>query len=133
MFLSVLYLLIVLMMEHVADIVFSFINCGQGTCKASNNSLLGFDCECNPGWRKIQTGPLTFPSCLIPNCQFLSLYFLSTYCLCMYIYAYMLMQDCWIQSTILPTLIKFLYCQRYVNSYEDQRWIGKALMLNKND
>ncbi|XWS20358.1 hypothetical protein CRYUN_Cryun31cG0094600 [Craigia yunnanensis] len=65
---EVLYLLVMLMMEDVADIVCSFINCGQGTCKASNNSLLGFDCECNPGWRKIQIGPLTFPTCLIPNC-----------------------------------------------------------------
>ncbi|XVE52138.1 hypothetical protein DITRI_Ditri02bG0098300 [Diplodiscus trichospermus] len=40
----------------------------EGTCEASYNSVLGFDCQCNPGWRKIQIGPLTFPSCLIPNC-----------------------------------------------------------------
>ncbi|XP_022723773.1 uncharacterized protein LOC111280600 [Durio zibethinus] len=46
-----------------------FINCGQGTCEASNNSLLGFDCKCKPGWKKIQVGPLTFSSCLIPNCK----------------------------------------------------------------
>ncbi|OMO66853.1 hypothetical protein COLO4_30316 [Corchorus olitorius] len=49
------------------DIVCSFIQCGQGSCKASNKSLLGFDCECNPGWKKIQIGPFTFPACLIPN------------------------------------------------------------------
>ncbi|XVF26682.1 hypothetical protein REPUB_Repub14bG0039100 [Reevesia pubescens] len=50
------------------DIVCSFINCGEGTCQASNNSLLGFDCQCNPGWKRIQIGLFTFPSCLIPNC-----------------------------------------------------------------
>ncbi|KAH7547338.1 hypothetical protein FEM48_Zijuj01G0299100 [Ziziphus jujuba var. spinosa] len=50
------------------EIVCAAINCGQGTCKASNASLLGFDCECYPGWKKIQIGPLTFPSCLLPNC-----------------------------------------------------------------
>ncbi|MBA0691075.1 hypothetical protein Goari_008723 [Gossypium aridum] len=46
----------------------SVIDCGQGTCQASNNSLLGFDCLCKPGWKKIQIGPVTFPSCLVPNC-----------------------------------------------------------------
>ncbi|PPR97694.1 hypothetical protein GOBAR_AA22993 [Gossypium barbadense] len=45
----------------------SVIDCGQGTCQASNNSLLGFDCLCKPGWKKIQIGPFTFPSCLVPN------------------------------------------------------------------
>ncbi|KAI5602496.1 hypothetical protein BDE02_01G159600 [Populus trichocarpa] len=48
--------------------VCALINCGQGTCKASNASLLGFECECNSGWKKIEIGPLTFPSCVIPNC-----------------------------------------------------------------
>ncbi|GAV60978.1 hypothetical protein CFOL_v3_04506, partial [Cephalotus follicularis] len=50
------------------DIECALMNCGQGTCKASNSSLLGFECLCNPGWKKIQIGPLTFPSCVIPNC-----------------------------------------------------------------
>ena len=54
---------------NVADVVCAVIYCGQGVCKASNDSLLGFDCECNPGWKKIQIGPLTFPSCLLPNCE----------------------------------------------------------------
>ncbi|CAK9310444.1 unnamed protein product [Citrullus colocynthis] len=43
------------------------INCGQGTCKASNASFLGFDCECNSGWRKPQIGLFTFPYCVLPN------------------------------------------------------------------
>ncbi|XVF86552.1 hypothetical protein PTKIN_Ptkin18bG0051000 [Pterospermum kingtungense] len=55
-------------LNPLGDIACSLINCGQGTCNASNNSLLGFDCQCHPGWRKIQIGPLTFPTCLIPNC-----------------------------------------------------------------
>ncbi|KAJ6963407.1 hypothetical protein NC652_001894 [Populus alba x Populus x berolinensis] len=48
--------------------VCALINCGQGTCQASNASLLGFECECSSGWKKIEIGPLTFPSCVTPNC-----------------------------------------------------------------
>ncbi|GMI91852.1 hypothetical protein HRI_002854500 [Hibiscus trionum] len=51
-----------------AGIDCSIIDCGQGTCQPSTNSLLGFECICKPGWKKIQTGPFTFPYCLIPNC-----------------------------------------------------------------
>ncbi|KAL4333452.1 hypothetical protein GQ457_07G032020 [Hibiscus cannabinus] len=51
-----------------AGIGCSIIDCGQGTCQASSNSLLGFECLCKPGWKKFQTGPFTFPLCLIPNC-----------------------------------------------------------------
>ncbi|KAJ6932684.1 hypothetical protein NC651_008195 [Populus alba x Populus x berolinensis] len=50
------------------DDVCALINCGEGACKASNASVLGFDCECSSGWKKIQIGPLTFPSCIVPNC-----------------------------------------------------------------
>ncbi|KAG6782213.1 hypothetical protein POTOM_011607 [Populus tomentosa] len=49
------------------DDVCALINCGEGACKASNASVLGFDCECYSGWKKIQIGPLTFPSCIVPN------------------------------------------------------------------
>ncbi|KAK1575713.1 hypothetical protein Q3G72_007751 [Acer saccharum] len=45
------------------------VDCGEGRCVNSNNaSLLGFDCVCNPGWKKIQIGNLPFSACLIPNC-----------------------------------------------------------------
>ncbi|XP_062153986.1 uncharacterized protein LOC133862230 isoform X2 [Alnus glutinosa] len=47
--------------------VCAMIKCGQGTCKPSNASIIGFDCECDPGWKEIQIGPLTFPSCVVPN------------------------------------------------------------------
>ncbi|KAJ6696188.1 NEUROGENIC LOCUS NOTCH-like protein 3-LIKE [Salix koriyanagi] len=50
------------------DDVCALTNCGEGACKASSASLLGFDCECYSGWKKVQIGPLTFPSCIIPNC-----------------------------------------------------------------
>lgn len=58
----------------MADIECQFINCGEGVCKASNETLLGFDCECNPGWKKIHVGVglLTIPTC-VPNCESLSL------------------------------------------------------------
>ncbi|KAG6780497.1 hypothetical protein POTOM_013359 [Populus tomentosa] len=55
-----------------ADDVCALINCGEGACKASNASVLGFDCECYSGWKKIQMGPLTFPSCIVPHCECLS-------------------------------------------------------------
>ncbi|KAJ8756006.1 hypothetical protein K2173_024551 [Erythroxylum novogranatense] len=49
-------------------IMCALINCGQGTCVANESATLGFDCQCHPGWRKMQLGPLTFPSCIVPNC-----------------------------------------------------------------
>lgn len=52
------------------DPVCAFVNCGQGSCIASST---GFDCECYPGWKKIQIGVLTFPSCVVPNCEFVFL------------------------------------------------------------
>jgi hypothetical protein len=54
------------------DDVCAMKNCGEGACKASNASVLGFDCECYSGWKKIQIGPLTFPYCGVPNCECLS-------------------------------------------------------------
>ncbi|KAB1218613.1 hypothetical protein CJ030_MR3G026493 [Morella rubra] len=57
-----------LISNPVSDVVCALRNCGQGTCKASNSSLFGFDCECHPGWKKIQIVPLAFPSCVVPNC-----------------------------------------------------------------
>lgn len=54
-----------------ADPMCEFVDCGEGRCIASNG-VLGFDCECNPGWKKIRIGALTFPSCIVPNCESLS-------------------------------------------------------------
>ncbi|KAM7509450.1 hypothetical protein LguiA_019903 [Lonicera macranthoides] len=30
--------------------------------------MVGYDCECYPGWAKPVVGPVTFPSCFVPNC-----------------------------------------------------------------
>ncbi|EXC25829.1 hypothetical protein L484_019463 [Morus notabilis] len=57
-----------LLSNPLQDAGCAMIDCGQGKCKASNTSLLGFDCECNPGWNKIQIGHLLFSPCVIPNC-----------------------------------------------------------------
>ncbi|XP_050379751.1 uncharacterized protein LOC126797119 [Argentina anserina] len=54
------------------------VNCGQGKCRPSNDTShsvivpiigrVGFECDCNPGWKEIQIGPFPYTSCLIPNC-----------------------------------------------------------------
>jgi hypothetical protein len=73
-----------------AAAVCAMIKCGQGTCKPSNASIIGFDCECDPGWKEIQIGPLTFPSCVIPNCEFLSLSLSLSLSTCKYDFCSML-------------------------------------------
>ncbi|XP_057969829.1 uncharacterized protein LOC131158907 [Malania oleifera] len=45
-----------------------FVKCGEGTCNTSTDSVLGFHCECKPGWKKLKIGHLSFPSCVVPNC-----------------------------------------------------------------
>ncbi|KAJ8637698.1 hypothetical protein MRB53_011965 [Persea americana] len=45
------------------------VNCGQGQCKAENGTLFpSFECECLPGWKKVEIGPITLPPCVLPNC-----------------------------------------------------------------
>ncbi|XP_026397855.1 uncharacterized protein LOC113293431 isoform X2 [Papaver somniferum] len=51
-----------------ADGVCKGVDCVQGKCKPSNRLLLPFDCDCNPGWKKLQFGDLTWPICMVPNC-----------------------------------------------------------------
>ncbi|KAL4559963.1 hypothetical protein LXL04_032109 [Taraxacum kok-saghyz] len=43
------------------------VTCGEGHCVPDLMGLL-FHCECNPGWKTIQVGPMSFGSCIIPNC-----------------------------------------------------------------
>ncbi|KAA8540445.1 hypothetical protein F0562_024636 [Nyssa sinensis] len=43
-------------------------NCVEGKCIVSTATLLGFDCECNPGWSKLGVGFFTLPACIVPNC-----------------------------------------------------------------
>ncbi|THG05111.1 hypothetical protein TEA_012917 [Camellia sinensis var. sinensis] len=56
-----------LLPDPVNGLLCAIVNCGQGTCVPSNATLLGFECDCYPGWKTIQIGPLTFPSCVVPN------------------------------------------------------------------
>ncbi|CAH1442543.1 unnamed protein product [Lactuca virosa] len=43
------------------------VTCGEGTCVPDLLGLL-FHCDCNPGWKTIQVGPMSFGACIIPNC-----------------------------------------------------------------
>ncbi|KAK1383897.1 hypothetical protein POM88_021632 [Heracleum sosnowskyi] len=46
----------------------SIVNCGEGTCKASKATMLGIECDCNPGWKQIPLASFAIPSCVLPNC-----------------------------------------------------------------
>ncbi|KAI3996201.1 hypothetical protein MKX01_022695, partial [Papaver californicum] len=46
--------------------VCSLVNCVQGKCKPSNVTFLP-DCDCNPGWKKLQIGDISFPLCIVPD------------------------------------------------------------------
>ncbi|XP_017257459.1 uncharacterized protein LOC108226977 isoform X1 [Daucus carota subsp. sativus] len=44
------------------------VNCGEGTCRGSNTTALGFECDCSPGWKQIPLVSFAIPSCVLPNC-----------------------------------------------------------------
>ncbi|XP_074375732.1 uncharacterized protein LOC141717516 isoform X1 [Apium graveolens] len=46
----------------------AIVNCGEGTCRVSNATLLGVECDCKPGWKQIPVVAFAFPSCALPNC-----------------------------------------------------------------
>ncbi|KAL8123005.1 hypothetical protein AgCh_011107 [Apium graveolens] len=46
----------------------AIVNCGEGTCRGSNATLLGVECDCKPGWKQIPVVAFAFPSCALPNC-----------------------------------------------------------------
>ncbi|XP_042514144.1 protein lin-12-like [Macadamia integrifolia] len=57
--------------SNVCDLV----NCGNGTCYASNNGPFGYRCECEYGWKRTHLNlddnvddGLQFLPCLYPNC-----------------------------------------------------------------
>ncbi|WMV22237.1 hypothetical protein MTR67_015622 [Solanum verrucosum] len=51
------------------DGVCKFVDCAKGKCVATGEFLgLGFECICDPGWKQIQLGPITYPACNVPNC-----------------------------------------------------------------
>ncbi|GAA0162540.1 hypothetical protein Leryth_022581 [Lithospermum erythrorhizon] len=49
------------------------VKCGKGSCKASENGTLGFECVCDPGWKQFRQGNdssgFSFMPCVIPNCS----------------------------------------------------------------
>ncbi|KAF5957112.1 hypothetical protein HYC85_004337 [Camellia sinensis] len=49
-----------LLPDTLNGLVCAIVNCGQGTCVPSNATLLGFECDCYPGWKTIQIGTLDF-------------------------------------------------------------------------
>ncbi|KAM7485301.1 hypothetical protein LguiA_001310 [Lonicera macranthoides] len=53
------------------DDVCKEVECGKGKCKASTNSTLPFECECDLGWEKATAAHddnFKFFPCVIPNC-----------------------------------------------------------------
>ncbi|XP_006829632.3 uncharacterized protein LOC18425012 isoform X2 [Amborella trichopoda] len=55
--------------DPIIDGVCKLVDCGQGTCNASNQFLVPFKCVCFPGWKNIEIGTLVgFLPCVIPNC-----------------------------------------------------------------
>ncbi|VFQ65288.1 unnamed protein product [Cuscuta campestris] len=54
------------------DKVCNKVGCGKGSCRASGSSVLGYECECDPGWKQtlLQSDTLfKFLPCVIPNCS----------------------------------------------------------------
>ncbi|KAK7280079.1 hypothetical protein RJT34_25141 [Clitoria ternatea] len=49
------------------------VECGKGTCKASKNSTFLFECDCDPGWKRVLSPhddeSLKFLPCIVPNCS----------------------------------------------------------------
>ncbi|CAK8570696.1 unnamed protein product [Lathyrus sativus] len=60
------------LISPIFDDVCKEVECGKGTCKASKNSVIPFECECDKGWKKAfdsnDDGGLKFLPCIIPNC-----------------------------------------------------------------
>ncbi|KAI3982741.1 hypothetical protein MKX01_010224 [Papaver californicum] len=51
------------------DLACKLVNIVQGKCKPSNDThAVLHDCECNPGWKKLQIGDVALPLCIVPDC-----------------------------------------------------------------
>ncbi|KAK7354907.1 hypothetical protein VNO80_14149 [Phaseolus coccineus] len=59
-------------LSPIFDEVCKAVECGKGTCKASENSTFFFECECQPGWKQTLSNDddsgLKFLPCIVPNC-----------------------------------------------------------------
>nr|AFK36983.1 unknown [Lotus japonicus] len=60
------------LLAPIFDDVCKKVECGKGSCKASQNSTFFFECECEPGWKQApssnDTLGLKFLPCIVPNC-----------------------------------------------------------------
>jgi len=59
------------LLSPLFDNVCKEVECGKGTCKASSNSTLFFEYECDPGWKQARSDDdddLKFLPCVVPNC-----------------------------------------------------------------
>ncbi|KAI3455380.1 hypothetical protein Pfo_012043 [Paulownia fortunei] len=66
--LSLFFVFLLHVPVRAQDDVCTNVDCARGTCVPNQGSILGFDCVCDSGWKKVQLGPLTFPTCTVPNC-----------------------------------------------------------------
>jgi len=48
---DMMFCFVLLLCEMVSDEVCKAVECGKGTCKASENTTFFFECECQPGWK----------------------------------------------------------------------------------
>ncbi|XP_050215902.1 uncharacterized protein LOC126667002 [Mercurialis annua] len=59
------------LLSPLFDDVCKKVECGRGTCKASQNVSFFYECECDSGWKQTRSDhddALKFLPCIIPNC-----------------------------------------------------------------
>ncbi|XP_014513219.1 protein lin-12 [Vigna radiata var. radiata] len=60
------------LLSPIVDEVCKGVECGKGTCKASQNSTFFFECDCQPGWKQPLSNDddsaFKFLPCIVPNC-----------------------------------------------------------------
>ncbi|KAL5782677.1 hypothetical protein ACOSP7_007706 [Xanthoceras sorbifolium] len=59
------------LLSPLFDDVCKKVECGKGKCKASQNSTVFYECECDPGWKQTRSQHdnfLKFLPCIVPNC-----------------------------------------------------------------
>lgn len=85
------------------DNVCKAVECGKGSCKASQNSTFFFSCECEPGWKQSfsdDDGDFRFLPCIIPNCKSLSLSLRFEFRLFMFASVSLYPCICWLDDQI---------------------------------
>ncbi|TVU48309.1 hypothetical protein EJB05_07942 [Eragrostis curvula] len=53
----------------ITDSICKTVACGKGNCTVEQGTVLGYRCECDPGWTQMHVGDsLRFLPCVVPNC-----------------------------------------------------------------